>query len=91
MKVKRKEIGYDGFKWTGGDYETDPQWFKDALTKGNVAYKNAGTPEVSMVVYNEKAVPVDVERGSWVIRRDDGVIFALPDHMFRNGWEVIHD
>lgn len=79
----------EAFKWTGGlDQEEDPVWIVEAIKKGDVWFKNIGTPSVQCCVKTLEGT-MTASIGDYVIRGVKGEIYPCKPDIFEATYEQV--
>ena len=87
-KYKSKPVTIEAFQWTGNeDQSEDPEWFIDALIKGDVQICDKGTSHVQLATnyggFSSIAVP-----GNYLVLEND-LIKVLTKEQFEKTYEKV--
>ncbi len=87
MKYRKKPVVIEAFKWTGGpDQEEDPVWIVEAIKKGEVWFKDIGTPDVRCCIKTlEGTMAASV--GDYIIKGVKGEIYPCKPEIFEATYE----
>jgi len=89
MKYRKKPIIVDAFKWTGGQDQTEaPEWIEDAIKKGDVFFKNSGTPEVTMHLDQGAQI---ADRGDYIVMDGYGAMSVYSPEGFEATFEEVKE
>lgn len=75
----------EAFLWTAGSDQAEaPEWFADMLRAGEIEFKDAGTPEVSLVSRGLRVKP-----GVYLLRHPKGGVVPVRRQRFEVEFEAI--
>lgn len=84
MKYRKKPVVIEAFKWTGG---LDPEWIVEAIKKGEVWFKNIGTPDVQCCIETlEGTMAASV--GDYIIKGIKGELYPCKPDIFETTYDT---
>jgi hypothetical protein len=91
MKFRKKPVVIEAFKWTGGEDQTeDPLWFCEAIRRGEVWFKNAGTINVALVIHTLEGDHT-ANQGDFIIKGIQDELYPCKPDIFDATYERIEE
>ena len=86
---RKKPIEVQAFRWTGDrDQTEDPEWAVDAIKKGIIYFKDAGTKLCKMCILTLEGI-MTANRGDYIIQGIQGEIYPCKPSIFKETYEKV--
>lgn len=85
----KKPLEIEAFRWTGDDeQDSEPKWIVEAITRGEVSFRYAGTSECEMVIRTLEG-DMTAKLGDYIIRGIEGELYPCKASIFEASYDKV--
>ena len=86
MKYRKKPVEIEAFKWSPGDIENQPDWFKARVVDGSIYYQGGDVPYYTIETLEGK---MKANQGDYIIQGVKGEIYPCKPDIFEATYDVV--